>query len=264
VSIAVVPPDYSPGADGIPDFWSKIMSINWEAFGSKTAKTKVWAHARKVITADTYGIGPGQWCLTELATSTDARRHVVLQVLDGVNAAVKRVYGIEPLKGKDGQLFRFKFRVLSRQACCRTGDGAKIWQSKQAMNENGSDGDILPNYDDKPTPGDVVEVKNQRRVIDDETGEAADGKTFRKWSMRGERPDSYNEYVVDDDLCIEVPYPFALMMLSKHGKNIAQPRFRKTGRTKEKDKKPRKITNWWFEEYVTRPKQAGKKTKPAA
>jgi hypothetical protein len=224
----------------------EITMIKWDTIDQRTMDRAYWSMA-KIITAENYGTGEGQWTLTEMVQTEDARRYNAFKILDGIDSKCNRVHGLNPLAGIDGRPFRFKFRVLTRQACVRTCDGKTVFRSKQAMEESGEKG-ILPDHLDKPVTGDVVEWKGQMRTFDSEKGRKVDAKVLKEWAMRGIRPETYLEFVVDKGGCIEVPYPYALSMLTQKGKSLAFPRFAKQRRTQKTPK--RRITNWWFEEVA--------------
>jgi hypothetical protein len=217
--------------------------------GEGSARKKAYLALRRLVTAKTYGFDDRDdttWNLTDMIRSTDARKHMVYAILDGVNWELKYKPGILPMQEADGSgPFTFRLKVLTRQACCRTHDGHKIWERDEALTEFGSDGDIVAEFGDAPQPGDIVEWKNQWREVDEDSGRDVDAAMLNEWAARGIRPESYVEFVVDKDGCISVPYPFSLMMLRKRGKNLTFPKFRKKNRAKPRE---RKLINWWFEE----------------
>lgn len=217
--------------------------IKWDTVDQRTVNLAYLAMSR-IITPSNYGTDDGQWTLTELLQTDLALRYHAYKILDGVDAQCNRPQGLAPLTGDDGHAYKFRFRVNTRQACVRTKDGQKIFASREAHEDAGGDG-ILPDHLAQPEPGDIVEWKGQFRRYDSEKGREVDGKVLKEWAMRGIRPETYIDYVVDKDGCIEVPYPYALAMLTRKGKSLAYPRFTKQKRGK---KVTRRITNWWFEE----------------
>lgn len=217
--------------------------IDWNSIDQTTVQRAYYSMA-EIIKPDNYGTGDKQWTLTELVQTEDARRYHAYKILDGVDAKCVRHYGMEPLRNADGTAFLFRFKVTTRQACCRTADGQRIFQSRQAFEDAGDEG-VLPEHTDAPQAGDVVEWKGLFRTYDTEKGRKVDGKVLKEWAMRGIRPEIFVEFIVDKDGCISVPYPYALSMLVKRGKSLAYPRFSKRNRGK---KGGRRLTNWWFEE----------------
>ena len=219
------------------------MAIKWHELKEDLVKHKIYREMQGVITPQNYGNGEGQWSLSDLIHSSDNRKTIAYWILDGVNSKGERGPGIRPLN------IEFRFKVLSRQACCRDRNGNAIWFKEESKLESGSPDDIVAEVNDKPLPGDVVEVKGEAEEFD-ENGKEIDSRVLRRWAYQGRRPEIYHEFIVDDDGCISVPYPYALTMLTKHGKKITYPRFRKRARN---DKTQRQITNWFFEEVFPKP-----------
>lgn len=219
------------------------MPINWAQIAAITARSVAHSQLMKIITPSNYGWGPNEWNLSEVVQTTDSRKFMVYQLLEGTQPDGRKHPGME-LKAPGGAgPFLFKFQVLTRQACCRDKDGNKFWTYPEALETYGDDGDICPAFDDVPQPGDVVEIKGYRKTWDAENDRPVDTKVLRQWAFQGTRPESYVEFEVDEEGCIHVPYPFALSMLSNHGEKIAFPMFQKPGKGQK-----RKLTNWWFRE----------------
>jgi len=227
------------------------MTINWSNLRNSTDKYGLERQARQILKANNYGFNKDQWNLTEIVQTTDSLKFLLYQIFDGEK--LKDGTKLPPMSDNDGQPFRFKLKVLNRFACCRDKDGNKIWQWTQAKQEFGEENDILPDPFDEPKPGDVVEIKGTRKMYDEEHGRGVDFTVLKEWAVRRIRPENYVEYVVDQDLCISVQFPYVLSMLSKHGKNVAFPQFKKIvrrnrlGDIKDKDQL-RRLTNWYFQE----------------
>lgn len=221
------------------------MPINWALLEGMSAKRKAHSQLKKIITAKNYGWGPGEWNLTELIQSKDARKYLAYQILEGVMPDGRKHPGAE-LRDETGGLFCFKLQVLTRQACIRDKNGRRIWLHEEARDNVGESDDLVPDAKDKPKPGDVVEIKGYVKTWDDEHDREVDASVKREWSMQGKRPEEYQEYVLDKDCCIEVPYPFVLQMMSKNGERLVVPQFKKRGRRQGPQK--RRITNWWYRE----------------
>ena len=211
--------------------------IDWNGVPQLPAKNRVIAGLRKVITKQNYGFGPGQWNMTGVIQEQDIRKYHIYQIIEGIDAEMKR----DTLRGIR---MDFRVKVLTRQACCRDKEGHTIWQRQQALENLGMDGDFVPEFNDPPQPGDVVEWKGAAKT-EDEYGNPVDSKTIKRWAQRGIRRQEFEEFIVDEDGCISVHYPFILSMLKKHGERIAFPQFRKVD---NKSKNKRKITNWQFRE----------------
>lgn len=213
------------------------MTINWLDFPSIIHRTKLHKAVSKFITRESYE--QGKWNLTDVIADDDPRKFVVYEVLEGIQADRRT-------KRPDlAPRIDFKFEVLTRQACCRDKHGNTLWQNKEAMTLYGEPDDLLPEYNEKPKPGDVVEWKGHAITVDPDNDNPVDAKTLKKWARMGKRPNEYKEYVVDADGCITVWYPQCLEMLSRKGFRGAKPQFRKTH---IKDKTRRRMTNWWFKE----------------
>ena len=231
------------------------MTFNWQNVPALSARSKAYSAAKKVITPQTYGFNDGEWNVTDAIHSTDERKFLLYQILDGVDASCKRKPEITPLP------MAFRLKVLTRQACVRTAGGKRIHPSAACFEDNGMGGDVLPEFGELPKAGDVVEWKAHPITYDDENDRRVSSKVIQEWSRRGKRPHTYVEFVVDKDGCIAVLYPFVLEMLTKKGRQIAFPRFAKMPKGKHDDK--RKMVNWWFEE-VAQDFTAAKKRKRTA
>lgn len=221
------------------------MPIIWGQIEPLTAKKRARSSLRKVITAKNYGWDNGEWNLTELVQSSDSRKFLGFEILEGITPDGKKHPGAELKQPGGAGPFLFRFKVLTRQACCRTAEGFKIHQSEESLEFLGDDGDIICDAKDKPVPGDIVEWKGYRKTWDEDQDRDIDTGVLREWALRGIRPEEFIEFEVDDDGCIWVPYPYALSMLQKHGERIAFPEFKKRDKTK---RSKRRVTNWWFQE----------------
>lgn len=225
--------------------------LNWKNFSEITKRTKLHNELRKFITAKNYQ--DGNWTLNEILNDNDERKYVVFRILEGIQPNGTRRPDLKPD-------IVFKYEVLTRQACCRDKNGKKIYESKEAFDLYSDDGDHLPEYDEKPRLGDIVEWKGERIDVDPETGNPVDARLLKKWAMMGKRPNEYLEYEVDQDGCISVSYPQCKAMLDKRGFGGPKPRFRK-GHIQ--DKKKRRMTNWWFREVPPGEKPKRKKRSDA-
>lgn len=212
------------------------MSINWNEYPSIIYKTKLHKALRKLITEQNYK--DGIWTLTDVIADDDARKFTIYKILEGIRPNGEKRYDMAPR-------ITFKFEVITRQACCRDAKGNTLWQSEEALALQGAKGDSVPKHDEKPIPGDVIEWKGHAITVDEDTDRPVDAKILKKWARMGKRPNEYLEFEVDRDGCISVNYPTCLEMLSRKGFKGAKPQFRKTH---IKDKRRRRLTNWWFRE----------------
>jgi hypothetical protein len=211
------------------------MGLNWKDFPEVTKKTKLHKAVQKFFTVENYE--NGLWNLADVIADDDQRKYTVYKVLEGIQPNGDKRFDLAPR-------LLCKFEVLTRQACCRDKHGHTIWQNQSALELYGDDGDILPEFSDKPKDGDVVEWKGHRIDIDPDTDMPVDVKTLKKWALQGKRPNEYIEYVVKDGF-IMVPYPHCLEMMTRKGFKGSKPRFRKVN---IKDSRRRRMTNWWFKE----------------
>lgn len=221
--------------------------IDWSKLPGAKKKKQLYDELRKILTPEKYQTG--EWSLTELAISSDARSRIALQILDGLDLNGKRSPGIMA-----PNIF-FRFNVLSRQACCKDKAGRKIWFKSASLENSDTDNDIVAKQDELPKRGDIVEWKGNKKDYDEFGGEI-DAKVMSRWTFQGIRPEEYYEYEVDKDGCIFVPYPWAYSMLLKYGKRISKPKFRK--------KTNRQIVNWFFEEVPVSFSKKGSKDDVAA
>jgi hypothetical protein len=186
--------------------------------------------------------------LTELVQSSDPRKFLGYQILEGIQPDGRKHVGSELKAAGGAGPFLFRFEVLTRQACVRDADGNTIFSTEEALDAIGDEGDFVCDAKDKPQPGDIVEWKGHRRTWDDEGDREVTSGVLKEWALRGERPVTYVEFEVDDTGCIMVPYPYALSMLQQNGERLVHPEFKK--KDKQKPTK-RRITNWWFREVHT-------------
>jgi hypothetical protein len=213
------------------------MAIDWNQVRQLPAMDKVIASLRQVIRADNYGFGPGDWNMTELVQESDQRKYVAFQMIEGIDHERRR-------DTNQGLGLTYRLRVLTRQACVRDKAGNRIWPTNEPKINLGNPEDIVPNHEDLPEPGDVVEWKGSVKATDDR-GNIVDAKIIRRWALQGIRPENYHEFEVDKDLCINVRYPQIIEMLTRKGRKLSYPQFRKINKA---SKEKRRITNWWFEE----------------
>lgn len=213
------------------------MSIRWVDLARSTNRIKLMQELRVLLTPEKYW---DEWTLTELIIEEDTRKFTAFQVFDGVQADGTIWPDSRPV-------IPFRLRVLTRQACIEDKKGNKIWERHEARDAVGSPSDIVPDHDDPPEPGDIVEIKGRRITHDPDTGKIVDAKILKKWAVRGKRPEQYDRFIVDNDGCITVYWPHAKRMLERYGKQISKARFR---RLDKRDKTKRKITNWRFEEVA--------------
>lgn len=214
------------------------MTIPWADLRNKT-KPELFEEFRRLITVENYLAG--DWTLTEAVQQTNPIKFWVYRILDGVDNEEERT--LERLMDDDGREFRFRLKVLSRFACCEDKKGRKIYMYKQAVENSYDENSFVPDVKDLPKQGDIVEWKGKDIKVDPDTGKRVDARTFKRWAYQGQRPNRYNRYTVDKDLCIRVPYPDVIMMLNKHGVKCCFPRFKKKNRGDH-----RMITNWYFQE----------------
>lgn len=212
--------------------------IDWAQIPSGVFKTKAYQKLFPLMQDEHY---PENWTLTGLILDDDTRKYICYSILEGKNTK-----GI--MYPENVSTLKFRLEVLTRQACVSDKDGNKIWLSDEARDFYGDKKDIVPDYSEAPEPGDIVECKGRRKE-QDENGREVDASITKKWARNGIRECEYFKYKVDEDGCISVPFIQALTMLTKHGKRIAQPQFKKMNRMK-KASEQRRLTNWWFEEVV--------------
>ncbi|MCP4540163.1 MAG: hypothetical protein GY832_23745 [Chloroflexi bacterium] len=221
--------------------------IQWGEALTATGKAQRRAAVRKIVTAETYGFGPNQWSLTDMYQDNHNCKLDVYRHLDGLGADGSKRPGAE-MKGLDGTPIRFRFHVLTRQACCEDKNGKAITDSPGFI-ANWDTEAILAEHDDKPKKGDIVQWKGELITEDPDTGEPVTQAIKRKWNLQGKPFHEMIRWTVDEDQCIEVPYPYALSMLQKFGKHLASARFRKSDRKAIKEGATvRRIANWRFEE----------------
>jgi len=218
------------------------MGINWNNIERMPGKHRVFQSLKQAMRPDNYGTERDQWNLTDFILSTDERRFFAWQILQGVDDMMKPNTELG-LRASDGEKFRFRLKVLTRQACYEDKNGTRIFYWDESQQGTGIDDSIIVGLDDKPEPGDVVVWKGSAIKVD-EHGQRVDGYTKSLWAMQGKPFYNMMRYTVDKDGCIRVPYPYVLSMLQKHGERLVFPQFRK----QDKKIKRRKITNWWFKE----------------
>lgn len=200
------------------------------------------AHLRKnVITPRNYGFGKNKWNLTELIMEKDQRARVCMMILHGCLTDGKGPSLGYEFHDDDGNPFRFRMEVLTRQACKWDKDGNRIWNNERGKESVGSFSDVVAHCDDKPIPGDFVAFKDVPLIVDEE-GEPIGSEERMNLASMGQPIHRMRRFVVDDDLCISIPNPFAQMALERNGyKLLNKPEFHKGFRQ-------RGITNWWFRE----------------
>jgi hypothetical protein len=213
--------------------WADVPSIN--------NARKCMAYLRKnVITPDNYGFGKGNWNLTELIKESDQRARVCMMILHGCLPDGKGPTPGYEFNDIDGNAFRFKFEVVSRHACKFDKDGNRIWNNEHGKEAIGSSEDIVLKYGEKPVIGDVVMFKETPILVNDE-GEPINSEERMNMASEHKPIHRFRRFIVDNDLCISLPNPFAQMGLEHHGYKLLKPEFNKGYRA-------RGITNWWFRE----------------
>jgi hypothetical protein len=233
--------------------------MNWNSLEPVSTPGKLHAQLKKLLTQEAYG---KEWTVTELIATTNPRKHLALDVLDGIK------------RGKVDKRFpppaiTVRLKVTTRQACHCTKEAAKqldaygqprpnIFERRSAFEMFGEEGDVLPKYDEKPVDGDLVRWKGQAYEVDPDTGEAMDSNTSKAWGRMGWQPNgrslTEDEFYPVKKEHIKVPVLTALRMLSKNGVSISKAQFRKIDRA---DKEKRRITNWLFKEAPPRAKKEG-------
>ena len=188
---------------------------------------------------DNYGFGDENWNLSGIIKTEDPRKSYCLMILDSrhTNGEVSEA---DKIVGPDGNPITFKLLVLSRFACEMDKDGNRIFRSKEAKDRSGQSSDIVANPGDKPRPGDVITFKIGFKT---RNSDGLEMKDVELMSMAEDGQDIYDrrKLVVDSDLCITLPNPYAMMALRRHGERMIFPEFSVQYR-------PRKVTNWWFRE----------------
>ena len=260
--------------------------MDWNKIPSKGSYPMYMGTLGKLITPKNYGRGPDKWNLTEILRQPDIVRVPALNTITGDD--VKGNPRPDRAMKLNGIPFMFKLRVMTRQirfgstVGCISVDGKKICvtDDEYSFHSDGVDEEdkILVEYRDKPKPGDVVRWKDRMRepdnVIDQQTIMSAQNEPLitaellephlstehiDSWAAAGEDLYIYEEYEVDENLCINVPIAHAQAMLRKFGHRIARPQWRKMDKPKPEEKPPRKITNWLFQEAIPQTKERGKK-----
>jgi len=218
------------------------MGLNWNNINWTSNKTLMIRRIKNdILKPERYGMGEGQWNLTDIVFQPIGLGIPFFKAIAGEAHDNEQQYGMQ-LRDPDGnEFFKFRLKVLSRQACTYDAKGKPIDHTNMDPNE-------------PPQPGDVIEWKGGHRAP--ERGPHRTTGEIKMWQRMGEREHEYVKHVVDRDLCISAPIMFALPMLKKHGKRVVYPEFRGKG-------SGRKIANWRFQE-VDRDYRAErpKKTKP--
>ncbi len=220
------------------------MLFDWDHLPSEAHTQKLYEKFEDLLKWDSYGFDDDTWNLTRLMEGPKGKRIRAFQVIQG-----DRVTGEQrphlALKHQ-GMVLRFRLQVLTRQACCRTADGKEVVK-RDGNYQYDKDEKVLVEFEDKPVPGDVVEWKHYVREARGEPHLSS--KTITEWAQRGERMHHYEEFIVDDDLCITAPFEFAhMMMITKGFRMAAVRRFERMDPVKPGEKPQRRITNWWFKE----------------
>ena len=204
---------------------SNIKGLNWGSIVNVSNMSGVRREVQKLMKGDkrniksNYGLEEGRWNLTDILT---ARFRYSLP-------ALRQLYG----EGDDGKVVptmaidcKFRLRVHSRQIVFCDKDDVKL----KPM-------DIAP--DALPQSGDIIRWKNIPRPTEERKRNT---RELKRWAMRGEDAYIYEEFEIDEDLCITAPVTFAHMMLRKFGKRMVFPEFKGRGKDRSVG------SNWIFEE----------------
>lgn len=223
--------------------------MEWSRFPKINHKFKLFKELRQIVNQENYD--RGLWNLTDLVLDEDPRKFAIYEILQGTNHD-------KTFRPDMAPLISFRLQVLTRQACCENKHGDRMWSNEEAREIQGEESDLLPNYDELPHKGDIVEWKGHARSYDPETEKPVDSKILKRWAAQNKRPNDYHRFEVDGDGCITVRYPQVLEMLSRKGVKSSKPRFRKVHRRDRKDQKRRRLTNWWFKEVPAKFKKPRK------
>jgi hypothetical protein len=213
--------------------------FSWSDIPDAMSLQRCLAAVRTKMEFVNYGFGPGQWNITDIIKSDDPRKDLCMYVFEG-KLEDGKVYEDQKLVGLDGNPMLFKLKVLTRQACTNDSDGHRIFKSKSGLDKSGDTGDFVSEFGDLPHPGDEISFKISFKSRDEDGLRMTTSKLMSK-VMDGQ--DIYSRRVcrVDKDLCITLPNPFALSALQRHGYRISFPEW-------DVQYKPRKVSNWWFQE----------------
>jgi hypothetical protein len=220
------------------------MLFDWDTLPSEAHSQKLREKFEDLITTENYGFGPDSWNISMLMQGPAGKKIRAFQVISGDRLdGYKRP---ERALKKEGVPLRFRLQVLTRQACCRSADGKEIVTADEQYIYD-RDQKILVNFNDKPEPGDIVERKAD--VRDPRGSPHLSASHITDWQARGERMHYYEEYTVDKDGCISVPFSHAHPMLIINGFRVSGVRqFQRTDTPKPGEKPARRITNWHFKE----------------
>lgn len=239
------------------------MTIPWGMLQEKRSIPAMQATIRSIVTETSYGKGPKGWTLTELITARSNESVLILRMLEGAGPN-GRPSPDTAIMDSTGRPFVFKLRVLTRQACAETADGWAINQRNALMIDNDETERVLAvRADEKPVPGDIVKVKGNFRWHDPVTGKLlmfserlACVARYEAEVARTVKPQEatfyWTRYTVDKDGCITVPFMHALQLMSKYGKRIVNPQWRRANAPDARGNRieERRITNWHFEEVI--------------
>ena len=256
--------------------------INWAELNGLRNAQQIHAALTRIVTAETYGEGAGEWTLSELIRERSEYAIRARRLIEGIDDRGE-MSGMGPMSGPDGPL-RFKLKVLTRQACMTAGDGQPIntWDTTVTeptkMRIHGVEtNELAPDEYDEAKPGDKVWIKGNMIVRDPMTGKRLTKSGKQAMISRKEaeldRPiksivalHHWRQVPVDNEGCITVSYLDALHLLSTRGERITTPKHTTRG-TRSKDEAPtRRITNWHFREVpldytAPKPKQRRKPNK---
>ncbi len=235
--------------------------IEWGKLEGIESKNLVEKNLRRLITAETYGGGQGEWSVTELMQERSNQARAASRIIQGIGLD-GRPTDWPPVSAVGGGPLLIKLRVLTRQACMMTVDGKPInmWDTTETTEIN-YNGELCPNEKDKPVEGDQVWVKGQRMTRDGETGKQLKKEVRLAILARYEAEHGYtvkpevafchwHKYTVNKDGCIFVTYNHAMQLLSTRGKRIVFPQWTESRRGKKPREGRRLITNWHFEEVL--------------
>jgi hypothetical protein len=213
--------------------------FSWSDIPSVTSSRRCHAAILRKMSYDNYGFKSGQWNLTDIIKSSDQRSAYCLMILDGKLSNGEKHESIN-ITGPDGNPILYKLSVLSRYACKHDKDGNRLFTNEDGLKRSGGEDDKLIQPGEKPVPGDKVDFKMGFKVMHEDGTEL---RSMDIMSMSEDGRDIYDRrvFTVDNDLCISLPNPYALMALRRNGYKILFPEFALQYR-------PRKVTNWWYKE----------------
>jgi len=219
------------------------MGIDWKAeVPLKMTRDEAKERIREIITVENYGFEGGQWNLSDLRTMKRKDFQIfAYKHIEGVDQKSGRPDARRTLRDANGMPMMFRFAVLTRQACDRDKDGNPLGLLNKDRYVRSRD--LYNKPDDKPQPGDIVRVKGDPELLNDDDTQVDQARVME---LHAQGKDIYNwhEYTLDEVCTIRVPYEPANAMLKSHGKRLVFPEFQRPGLGEAS----KRITNWWFEE----------------